>query len=310
MKRTGRVLSLAITVAVFGAAGWAWLNRQAIYDWTRLRDYDPPAAIVQLADATTMNDDGRHLFYVHHPELNDRKAFNQNCSGFGEETIVLGCYVERLGIYIFDIDDKRLAGVEEVTAAHEMLHAAYERLSEDERKYVDGLTEQAFKSLTDERIKQTIASYRSQGSSVIPNELHSIIGTEVRNIPAELERYYERYFTNRAEVASYSERYEGVLTERRNQSATLELQITGLKHEIDQLEKALSSEQQSLSADRAGVNTQAEADAYNARVAEYNASIRELNVLIRQHNALIEEYKKNALEQQELFNALDSRPTL
>lgn len=292
-------------VAVF-----AWSRRQDIYDWTRLRNYDPPAEIAQLAFDTTMNNDARKLFYVFRPELNNREEFNRNCSGFGEHSIVLGCFVSRQGIYLFDIDDSRLHGVEQVTAAHELLHAAYERLGTKERANVDKMTEAAFKKVTDERIKQSINNYRQRDPSVIPNELHSILGTEVRNLPPELENYYKRYFTNRLAIVAFSEKYESSLTERRNTASAIELQISGLRTEIDLLENNLTNERNSLQQIRGGVDTEEEATAYNARVVAYNANVRELNGLIDKHNSLIEQHKEIAIEAQELYQALDSRETL
>jgi hypothetical protein len=310
MKRFAKLLSFFLTVAIVASSGWALLNRQVIYDWMRLRDYSPTLEIAQLAEQTTMSDKGRKLFYTQHPELDDRDAFSQHCSGFGEQTIVLGCYISNQGIYLFDIQDQRLDGVEQVTAAHEMLHAAYDRLGSKERQHVDQLTQRVADSLADERIKNTIASYRQRDPNVVPNELHSIVGTEVRSLPPELETYYKKYFTNRAQIVTFAEQYEGALTERRNKADALELEINGLKAEIDVLEKTLAQQKEDLDRDRPAITTQAEANAYNGRVAAYNAHIRELNNLINQHNQKVDEYKANAVEQQELYKSLDSRPTL
>lgn len=311
MKRFGRIFSLAVLTGLIGATAWVWINRQDVYDWFRLRDYTAPPPIAQLATDTTMNDDTRRLFYVQHPELNNRAQFNRHCGGISEATIVLGCYISGQGIYIFDVDDDpRLSGVEQVTTAHELLHAAYDRLSEKERSRIDLLTQQAFENLTDNRIRQNIASYHDRDPSVIPNELHSILGTEVRHLPAELENYYKRYFTNRAQIVAYSERYEGELTRRRNHAASLELQIAGLKTDIEQLESSLQTERAALAQERSNVTTQEQVATFNARVDAYNANVGHLNDLIQQHNALVEEYKANAVEQQELFEALSSQPTL
>lgn len=311
MKRFGRILSTTALVGLFVSIGWIWLNRQSVYDWMRLREYAPSAAIATLATETTMNDDSRRLFYVQHPELNDRPTFNKKCGHISEVTIVLGCYISGDGIFIFNVDDDpRLAGVEQVTAAHELLHAAYERLDKSERSRIDQLTKAAFEGLTDERIRQNVASYRQQNPAVVPNELHSILGTEVRHLPPELEEYYRRYFTNRAQIVAYSEGYEGEITKRRSAAATLEVQIAGLQEEIQQLEQSLQNERQSLEQERPSVDSQTEVVEFNNRVDTYNANIGELNMLIQQHNALVEEYQANALEQQELFKALSSQPTL
>jgi hypothetical protein len=307
---SGSVAYVLVLLIVLGAVLLAWTKRQALYDWSRLQGYEPSDEIAQLAFDTTMNNDARRLFYVYHPELDGRKNFTEKCSGFGEQTIVLGCYVSNTGIYLFDVDDPRLQGVEQVTAAHEMLHAAYDRLGSDERARVDTLTAQAFKKVTDQRIKESIDSYRQRDAGVVSNELHSILGTEVRDLSPELEQYYKKYFTNRSAIVAFSEKYESVLTARRNKAAALELQISGLKNEIDMMEKTLTSEQASLKRDRSAANTQEEVDAFNARVAEYNTGVQLLNSDIKRYNALVEEYKAVAVEAEELYKALDSRPTL
>ena len=313
---SGSAAVLIVLLVILGATVFGLLQRQAISDWARLRGYQPSPAIEQLAFDTTMNNSARELFYVHHPELNNREAFNHNCSGFGEETIVLGCYISTSGIslaggiYLYDIDDARLEGVEQVTAAHEMLHAAYDRLSTKERTKVDKLVADAFLTVTDERIKQSIDNYRQRDPGVVPNELHSIIATEVRDITPELENYYKKYFTNRHAIVAFSEKYESVLTDRRNKATSLELQIAGLKSDIEELEKTLSAERDNLRDTRGSVKTQEEVASYNRRVESYNSDVRELNEYIKQHNALIEEYKSISVESQELYKALDSRPTL
>ncbi len=298
---------IAIGLLVVSVLGF--LNRQEIYDWWRLRDYSPPPEIAQLATDTTMQDKARRLFYVYRPELNDRLQFNQNCTHF-EETIVLGCYVSNLGIYLFDVDDPRLHGVQQVTAAHELLHAAYDRLGAEEKARVDKLTADTFASLNNQRIIRTIENYKSRDPSVVPNELHSILATEVRELPEELEEYYKKYFSNRLKIVEYSEKYESILTERKTKAVTLEAQITGLKNDIELTEAELNQQRNRLQQDRANVTNQQQARAYNQRVEAYNASIKELNSMIDRHNKLIEEYKRNAFEAQELYEAIDSRPTI
>src|SRR5436190_8606187 len=116
----------------------AFLNYQKLYDWSRLRSYQPPPTVATLAVQDTMTEEAKHLFYVNHPELvGDVGTFRQNCT-VAEQTIVLGCYQSgETGIYVYDVKDPRLSGVEQVTAAHEMLHGAYERLSAKEKVQVD-----------------------------------------------------------------------------------------------------------------------------------------------------------------------------
>jgi hypothetical protein len=171
-----------------------------------------------------MTPGARRLFYVYRPVLEDKGSFNQHCSN-SEQTIVLGCYIEHQGIYLYNISDQRLNGVIEVTAAHEMLHGAYDRLSDKERQRIDGLTAGVAASLTDERIKSTVENYRKKDPSVVPNELHSILATEVRNLPPDLEAYYGRYFTNRKAIVDLADQYKQAFTEREDHVKSIDAQL-------------------------------------------------------------------------------------
>lgn len=295
----------------------AIVKRQAIFDWWRLRDYAPSNRIVELASNTTMTDQGKHLFYVYHAELQDSEAFNNSCD-FNEESIVLGCYVSNRGIYIFDVTDARLKGIHEVTAAHEVLHAAYDRLSAKEQARIDTLVSKAFEALTDQRIKDTVESYRKRDPSVVPNELHSILGTEVRDLPAELEAHYGRFFNNRKAVVAFSEQYEQAFLERKNRAETLAQQIQSLKSQIEAKEKELAETRAELEAEYRALESQrpnaeptsfnARVRAYNANVQRYNANVQQSYALIDQHNALVAEYNQVVSEEKELIEAIDSRP--
>jgi len=307
-SKLGRSFRLVISLGLLVAVVVAIVQRQAIYDWWRLRDYTPTAEIAQVATNASFTPDARHIFYVYHPELDDRSNFNSHCSSKGEQTIVLGCYVSPIGIYIYDVTDSRLNGVKEVTAAHEMLHAAYDRLSSSEKEHINQLINQAYNNVADERIHQNIDNYRKNGADVT-NELHSILGTEVANLPPELEAYYHRYFTNRDQVVADSERYEGVFTSVKDQATAIAQQLKDLKSQIEILEQGLTQQQASLESDRPTIRTQSQADAFNARVRSYNSQVAYVNQLVDRYNSLRDQYNDLAVQQQQLFQALDSRPT-
>jgi len=294
-------------------------QRQAIADWWRLRDYAPPAEIVQLADDTTMNEYGRKLFYVYNPRIEPASEFNQHCKGGGQEfTIVLGCYVSRTGIYLFAIDDDRLTGIEQVTAAHEMLHVAYERLSSKERQRIDTLTKQAYAQITNERIRKNVEQYRSANPAVVPNELHSILGTEAADLPEELEVYYQRYFTDRQAIVAYAQRYEDEFTRREQAALDYSKQLSELRTQIDNNTNTLKvqaarlqQEYEAIEASRGSSNfaeLNARARAYNASVADYNQLAETTKSQIEQYNGVVEKYNAVVLEQRELYRAIDSSP--
>lgn len=308
-------VSLALVFAVLPIV--AILQRQAIFDWWRLRDYTPSARIVELATNTTLTEDGSHLLYVYHAKLQNSEEFNASCD-FSEQSIVLGCYVSNQGIYIFDVTDERLKGIHEVTAAHEVLHAAYERLGAKEQERIDLLVKQTYDSISNQRIKDTVESYRKRDPAIVPNELHSILGTEVKDLPPELETHYAKYFKDRKVVVGFSEQYEQAFSERKARAEQLLQQLEAIKSEIENKEQELSRARSALEAEFTSLESQrdgADPNTFNARVRAYNAKVQRYNIdvqqsyaLIDQHNALVAEYNKVVLEEKELVEAIDSRP--
>ena len=287
-----------------------------MFDEWRLYNYQAPAAIVKLADNTTMVQSMRRLFYVYHPEIENKTDFNAHCRD-DEQTIVLGCYVDGKGIYIFDVTDDRLAGIEEVTAAHEALHAVYERLSSSERKKVDAMTAAAFAQLSDQGIKDRIELYRKQDPKVVPNELHSILGTEDANLPTDLETYYQQYFSNRAKIVAYAAAYSGAFTDRKNQIAAYDAELSSLKTQINKLQSQLTSEQNGLETRRSQLDSlrssgqtsayNAAVPGYNAQVVTYNNHINQLSDLIDEYNSIVPKRNELATEEESLVKAIDSR---
>ena len=127
-----RAVKIVISfVVLFGGLAIVYFNRYSIYDWERLHDYRAPQSIASLADQTSMTSRARNIFYTTYPQINDKTTFNTNCK-VTEQTIVLGCYTTG-SIFIFDVKNVELHGVQQVTAAHEMLHAVYVRLSPSEK---------------------------------------------------------------------------------------------------------------------------------------------------------------------------------
>lgn len=319
MSLVRRIWPYMLLVILLFVNSLVWIQRDAIADWWRLRDYKPSTEVVALVADTTMTDYAERLFYVNHPSLEDKQDFNEHCADHGEETAVLGCYHgNRRGIYLYAVDDPRLEGVRQVTAAHEMLHQAYDRLSGGERKRIAALLDDLYASgkLSDE-IKSKIESYKKQQGIDLHNEMHSIIGSEVRELPTELEVYYEQYFGDRLKTVGYSEAYRGEFTRRKDlvaqydaQLATLKIQIDANKTGLDNKSNYLKAKEKEISQDissRDQVAYEADVTAYNAMVDAYNAQLAETRKLIEQHNQIVGERNAIAVQEQELQEALDSR---
>ncbi len=294
-------------------------NAQEIEDWWKLRDYSAPAAVAKLADEDTMTTKARNLFYVNHPELmSDKATLRQFCTR-NEQTIVLGCYHGNdNGIAIFVVSDPKLDGVEEVTAAHEMLHAAYERLGQSEKDRVNGMLEDYYKNgLTDSRVKDVMAQYQKTEPNDVVNEMHSVFGTEVSNLPPALEDYYKQYFADRKTVFNFSDQYESVFTQNENQLKSMKNQIDNLKAQLKSDKAEIDSEQDSLAAESKRMDSLRDSNRtqdYNAAVGPYDARVASLKSLISSYNAnvdkvnsLVEQYNSLAYAQENLYESLDTR---
>src|SRR5579884_3890773 len=65
-------------------------NFQNIYDWWKLRGYNEPADISQLASQDTMTAYASHIFKVDRPHVLDKADFAMHCpNNGGEQTIIL-----------------------------------------------------------------------------------------------------------------------------------------------------------------------------------------------------------------------------
>lgn len=246
------------------------------------------------------------MFYATTPQVEDRRQFNTNCQSTERTTAILGCYFKDK-IYLYNIDNKELDGTLEVTAAHEMLHAAYQRLNMFERGHIESMVRAEYQKVKDQpSIKQIMQYYEQAEPGEEVNELHSIIGTTVATLSPELESYYARYFANRASVVELNTAYNRVFDELRQQSSDLQDKITkentALKSDMSTYETdleqlnidiesfnaranagsfvsqlAFNTARSTLTARVDALNTRR--DELNARVAAYNSDVESLNAL-------------------------------
>lgn len=304
-----------ITLVLVCAFLW---QRQAVFDYFKLYGYTAPSPVSDLADHTTMTDGARRVFYVNHPAIQDRRLFNQSCSALGEQTIILGCYhpIDR-GIFLFNVTDERLRGVDEVTAAHELLHAEYNRLSTAKRRHIDNVLNDYYQhQLVDARVRSIIEAYQRTEPKDVTNEMHSVFGTEIRDLPPELESYYRAYFQNRQSIVSYAESYQIEFTSRQSKVAVYDARLMAMKVQIDANSKQLADGQQLIIAARSrleSLRTSGDIATYNDGVPGYNASIVSYNQLVSQTKTLIDAYNEivaernqTAVEVSDLAHSIDS----
>lgn len=306
------ILFICITIAL-------WANKQYIVDSVLFWQYQPSAAIAQITDRAALTDSGKFIFYANQPALDGNRTFNAKCDRREPNTAILGCYTGDR-IYLFDVNDTRLDGIEEVTAAHEMLHAVYQRLSPSDKVRIDGLIEAEYANLqNDADLAERMDFYARTEPGERDNELHSIIGTEVKSVAPELEAHYGKYFKDRKKIVGYYEAYHRAF-------ATLEQQRDDLSDQLDALNaqvKAKSSQYneatKQLEQDIDEFNQRAQSGVFTSqaqfnrerstlvtRVEAINNERAEINALVERYDKLKDQYNETVTESNELYQSIDS----
>ncbi len=284
-RRSSNLVRLSISLALLAGAAFVFLNRQQLFDQYTVWRFSPSSEIVAIADKAAFSEQGKFLFYASRPELLERDAFNDVCrSVASENTAILGCF-SMSRIYLFDIDNKKLEGVKEVTAAHEMLHAVYQRLSIGEKARVDALLEKQPLGDDEARIGELMAEYEKTEPGERMNELHSIIGSEIRDLTPELEAYYAQYFDDRAALVAQAETYQAVFQQLEAQQDTLVSELNALADGIDSDSARYRRNLQVLEADIRAFNQRANSGTMTR--AEYD---RERAALELRQQALRSDY--------------------
>jgi hypothetical protein len=313
MQRLKRYFGIATVVAVI-IIGMRFA--QDLEDWSKLLKYQPSAEIAKLATATTMTDTARRLFYVNQPTIETRKSALNLCKST-EHTVVLGCYVPSKGIFLQAVTDPRLQGVMEVTAAHEMLHVVYQRMSIVEQTQMGKQLQSVLSKLDSPRILKLVQTYSDQDPKSVNNELHSILGTEVQNLSPELEAHYRQYFTDRSTLVALSERYEGVFTALRDKAKSLTQELERRKSALEQLTTQVNQEADAVESERSNLQSEIVANrqsdysfrvtAFNNRVQNYNQLVAQLKEQSAAYNQMVIEHNSLALEEKSLVESLENK---
>ena len=291
-------------------------NRWQLYDWWRMRGRSVNNDIRQLSVDSSMSTSASKIFFSAHPDIiTDKSDFAAKCEG-NERTIVLGCFVHGSKIYIYDVKDERLNGAEVVTAAHEMLHAAYQRLSVGKKSEINKLLDIEFGKVTNQRIIEVMDNYRNNGAD-IQNELHSILPTELETLSPELETYFAKYFVDRKAVFEVSQRYENEFNVRQKTVEALEQELKNIQGAITTKESELEQELSSIYGERDRLDNlisggsidkyNSSVAGFNSRIDEYNASADELQALINRYNDTVTKRNELSIEQNALLESIDTR---
>ncbi|WP_166984686.1 hypothetical protein [Canibacter zhoujuaniae] len=253
-RRTGRVLaSLLVGACVLAGSYYAYDQRYTISNWIQTQQFEPSAEVATLEEHLQLTTAGSLVFRSTHPEIIDRDRFNKACAGVDhrEGGHVVGCYSHKHAIYLFRVNDSRISGIVETTAAHELLHAAWAQLKNGERESLQQqlLSFYEERKAADPALAERMSVYEHLSETSFANELHSVLGTEVSDLPKTLETHYSSYFKDRGAILSYFNGYHSVFSDLQAEAEQLQANMDGIKSEYESRRASFEDAVRSFNAD-------------------------------------------------------------
>ena len=297
---------------------FSFLNWQAIYDTIKAAAYKPSVEVAAIERNVVFTSAGTRIFHATQPRVVDAGEFNNSCPRQEAASAIVGCYTPNDEVFIYNVTNEKLNGIEDVTAVHEFLHAVWRRMGSAEQQKIGAELQAVYQEKADAKLKERMAYYERTEKGQEINELHSILGTEMADLSPELEAHYARYFSREKVVQlydSYQHQYE-----------LLETKAKDLQGEMKQLADSITSRTNTYNTEVAnmetviatfnsrarnqGFSSQAQFDAERGqlirRINALDASRDSINQSIEHYNELRTEYQRIASEIQALNNSLDS----
>jgi len=293
-----------------------FLNREWVHDYLRGRAYEPSSEMERIRRDLALTERGEFLFNAAQPRLSERDEFNDHCRpGDNSEIAVLGCYVND-NIYVYNIKEAELDGIRELTAAHELLHMVFARMSETEKNELRGKLDQVYKDNVD-ILKEDLETYDSAEQF---EELYVRAGTEVADLPASLEKHYGEFFKDQDRIVTFYNEYIAVFREIEAEEETLKQEMAEIGALIETNKKKYGEWLKDLNAKIEEFNGcanmegcfESQAMFYVQRsnlIAEQKALeafYNETNALIDQYNEKVVKYNENVLRGEELNRIVNS----
>jgi len=314
----GIIFGSALSICFLALGVLVAFNNQYLLDQWSVWQYQPSTGVQQISQRSGLSKNGEFYLYASHAQINNAAEFNTNCARLETNNAVLGCYSNR-NIYIYDVNNQELDGIEEVTAAHEMLHAVWDRMSAGDKKKIGDMLEAEYKKIATPELEARMAYYGRNESGERQNELHSIIGTEVSSLDSALDKYYSKYFDDRQKTVALHTKYNQVFTELSNESDSLFNELTASGKEIQDLSFAYNQTVTKLSADIQSFNDRANSGSFEsvsqfnseratlvARTKQVDTQRDELNQKITAYNDSYSKYQALTVHRETLIRSIDS----
>jgi hypothetical protein len=264
--------AVAVVAAILAGALWVALNPQRVTDQLAVWNFEPGSKLEGYADRDGFTDEGRFLFYASRPAISPEGEFDAVCASRTEDVGILGCYLpDDQTILLYDVTDARLDGLEEVVAAHELLHAVWDRMSQADRDALAPLLEAEVAARAgDKALSQTLAFYAKNEPAERLNELHSIVATEFNDISPELEAHYSKYFSDRSVITALHFKSNAVFEAQAKAIDDLVTEIDALAASIDADYSSYNAGYDQLNSEIDDFNSRADSGDFNSQ-AEFDA---------------------------------------
>ena len=314
-------LKILLPLALIGAAAFLAINyRDNIMtfasDTIANLTYTPPAEVAALADKLNLTDEGRKIFYASRPQIETQDEFNKNCESHDAEVSTLGCYSGGK-IHIYNITDPELNGIQELTAAHELMHAVWARAGDENRAKLSDEISKVFNET--DRHSDLVSELESYAEDETTDELHSRLATELADLPDSLETHYAQYFKDQDAVVAFYDSYQGPFKKLDAEFEALASEIEALKSEIDSLQTSYESGAEEYSkeveefnrcAETVNCFTESEFNSRRAELVEKQDMLEEtyekLSSAIDEYNSKIDHYNSNILRRRTLDAKVNS----
>ena len=315
--RTHRIIrtiaSLVIIASVFVA--WRFVNFSAIFDVINAQGYDPSQELAEIIKNLRLTPTGDRIMRGTRADLQDANAFNESCKSHNDTTILLGCYVNG-HIFVYNINDHDLRGVREATLAHELLHAAWGRMTNQQKEAIRPSLYKMYEE--NEDLRKHLKLYES---TEFYDELHSIVGAQIESekMPEDLRTHYAVYFTDQNLIANYYHKYNDNLVKTEKRLEELEQLIESTKTAIEERETKYNLTNEQLSKDIADFNSRVEKGliSYGEYEKQREDLVRrqdamkteyaEIQKQLTEYNTYVVEYNQYVVFTEKVYNSMNSR---
>ncbi len=314
--RWGIWVSLVLLMLVAAGAVAVFLNREWIYDFYRGMSYEPSAEMEQIKEKLQLTDRGQFIFNAVWPELSGSEKFNEACRSEADaEVAILGCYTEG-NIYVYNIASAELEGIREATTAHELLHAVYARMSEEEKSGLASSLREVYENNRD-ILEEDLKIYATEEKD---EELYVRAGTEVKDLPAELEKHYAEIFQDQDLIAGFYDNYIAVFREIEEETGRLNAELEALNEDLTAKINEYERRLEQFNANVVSFNACAEVmgcfgseEEFEARrgalLSEQDALdvlYDEISASVEYYNTKVEEYNNNVTRSEKLNQMINS----